>query len=72
MPQSCHCLLGARHVPWRVLSFKICKMGGLEENPVGGPTVPAGAFPIVTMMGGSHLLACLQTAVRGAVGTAAQ
>lgn len=34
MPQSCHCLQGARHVPWRGLSFKICKMGGLEENPV--------------------------------------
>lgn len=53
---------GARHVPWGVLSFKICKTGGLEEN--------AGAFSIVTMMGGSHLLACIQTVVRDAVGTA--
>lgn len=72
MPQSCPCLLGARHVPWRALSFKICKMGGLEENPVGGHPVPAGAFPIATMMGGSHLLACLQTAVSDALGTATQ
>lgn len=56
MPQSCHCLQGAR-----VLSFIICKMGGLEEN--------AGAFSIVTI-GGSHLLACIQTVVRDAVGTA--